>query len=180
MQSHKKTTALSIFLILMTLTGFRTLSQELKKGDQAPEIQQQLVSGKEFKLSDLRGQLVLIDFWAAWCKPCRKANPEIVELYKEYKNEEFENGTGLEIVSISLDFKREMWTSAIEQDNLTWPYHLGGESGWKNPAVKKYNVSSIPTSFLVDGDGMIIGANLRGDELEKILRKYRKREFFFF
>jgi thiol-disulfide isomerase/thioredoxin len=170
-------TALFLILVLFSLP---LISQELKTGEQAPEINQKLITGEEFQLSDLRGKIVLIDFWAAWCKPCRKANPEIVKLYHKYKDKEFDNADGFTIVSVSLDFKREMWENAIEVDKLDWPYHVGGESGWKNPAAKRYQVKSIPNSFLVDGDGKLLGMNLRGEEIEDILKEERKGGFFLF
>jgi len=169
-----------IAIVLLLLLSLSATGQELRKGDKAPEIKQKLITGEKFQLSDLRGKMVLVDFWAGWCKPCRKENPEIVELYHEYKDEDFKNGNGFTIVSVSLDFSPKMWKNAIEQDKLEWPYHVGGQGGWKNPAAKTYNVTSIPQSFLIDGDGTIIGANLRADDLEKILRKKKKGGFLFF
>lgn len=171
---------LLIFFSFLSLLSLSLHAQQLKPGDKAPEIQQELITGENFKLSDLRGKVVLIDFWAGWCKPCRKENPEIVKLYKKYKDEEFENGNGFTIVSVSLDFSQKLWKKAIEQDKLEWPYHIGGKMGWKNPAAKKYQVTSIPNSFLVDGDGVIIEVNLRADDLEKTLKKQKKGGFFFF
>jgi thiol-disulfide isomerase/thioredoxin len=168
------------FFVLISFFSVSLYGQELKAGDPAPEIEQRLVTGEEFKLSDLRGQLVLVDFWAAWCKPCRKINPEWVKLYHKYKDKEFEDGNGFTIVSVSLDFHEKMWKKAIETDELDWPYHVGGESGWKNPAALKYNVKSIPTSFLVAGDGTLLGVHLHGYEVEDILKQQRKGGFFFF
>jgi thiol-disulfide isomerase/thioredoxin len=169
-----------MLLSLLSVLTLNVFSQPLKPGDKAPEIEQVLVSGEDFQLSELRGTLVLVDFWAAWCKPCRKENPELVKLYNEYKDETFENAEGFTIVSISLDFKKEMWESAIKKDGLVWPYHVGDMKGWNTEAARMYNVKSIPTSFLIDGDGTIIGTHLRGDDLKEAIKDERKRKSFFF
>jgi len=169
-----------ILLSLFTVVALKVFSQPLKPGDKAPEINQELLGGDTFELSELRGKLVLIDFWAAWCKPCRKENPELVKLYRKYKDETFENAEGFTIVSVSLDFKKEMWEGAIEKDSLLWPYHIGDMKGWNTEVARKYNVKSIPTSFLIDGNGKIIGTHLRGDDLEEAIKDERKRKSFFF
>jgi thiol-disulfide isomerase/thioredoxin len=176
----KRKTYKSKRLILLILFGLLTLhlnGQELKPGDKAPEIEQKLITGEDFKLSDLRGKLVMLDFWAAWCKPCRQINPLLVQLYEEYKDVEYKNAEGFTIVSVSLDHNIEMCKKAIEKDNLYWPYHIGGKSGWKHPAALQYNVNSIPTSFLIDADGKLIGVYMRGDEVERALRKRKKGNF---
>ena len=169
----------AITLIIALIISLHTFGQELKVGDKAPDIVQNLVTGEEFHLSELKGKMVLIDFWASWCKPCRHENPNIVEVYKEYKDESFKNGEGFTVLSVSLDFKKDSWEKAIKTDNLEWPYHVSDSKGWRNEAAQAYNVKSIPASFLIDGDGIIIGMNLRGDDLESALKKQRKKKFFF-
>lgn len=167
-------------LLLVTIIfSFKLFSQELKVGDKAPEIIQNLVSGEEFQLSVLTGKVVLIDFWASWCKPCRKENPHIVEIYKKYKDASFKNGEGFTVLSVSLDFKKEMWEKAIIDDSLEWTNHVSDLKGWKNKAAVAYNVKSIPQSFLIDGDGIIIGLNLRAEDLEKQLKKQLKKKSLF-
>lgn len=168
-----------ITLIAALILSLQTFGQELKVGDKAPEITQTMVTGEEFNLSELRGKMVLIDFWASWCKPCRKENPNIVEVYKKYKDETFKNGEGFTVLSVSLDFKKDAWKKAIKADNLKWPYHVSDSKGWRNHAAQTYQVKSIPASFLIDGDGIIVGMNLRGDDLESALKKQRKKKFFF-
>lgn len=132
-----------------------------KKGSMAPKFEITSPSGKTLKLSKLKGKVVLIDFWASWCRPCRLENPNVVEAYNKYHRMKFENGKSFEVFSISLDKNEEAWKAAIEKDGLSWKYH-----GWdKGGEVStKYGVSSIPTAFLVDGTGKIVasGRELRG------------------
>jgi peroxiredoxin len=122
------------------------------------------VDGTELKLSDLRGKVVLVDFWASWCRPCRLANPEVVALYAKYKDQ------GFEILGISLDRNTAAWEKAIEKDNLTW-YHVSDLKGWQNAAAQLYGVRSIPQTLLIDEEGKIIARNLKGAALEAKLKE---------
>ncbi|MEZ4687570.1 MAG: TlpA disulfide reductase family protein [Bacteroidia bacterium] len=110
-------------------------------GAQAPEIEMQTPDGKTMKLSDLRGKYVLIDFWASWCGPCRKENPNVKKVYAKYKDQ------GFEILGVSLDRDKNRWVSAIEADGLPWP-HVSDLKQWKNEAAQTYGVSSIPYTVL--------------------------------
>jgi len=168
-----------ILLVTISLITFNLYSQELKVGDKAPEIIQNLITGEEFSLYELKGQMVLIDFWAAWCKPCRKENPNVVEVYQKYKDEKFKNGEKFTVFSVSLDAKKEMWEKAVVDDQLIWPYHVSDLKGWRNSAARMYGVQSIPSNFLIDGDGVIIAINLRGDDLDAVLKKHRKKKAIF-
>ena len=131
----------------------------------APEIAQTDTAGLVRKLSDLKGKVVLIDFWASWCGPCRKENPNVVAAYKKYRDK------GFEIFSVSLDQDRSRWISAIQQDGLIWSNHVSDLKYWQNEAAGKYGVSSIPRTVLVDRNGIITNHNLRGEALEHKLKE---------
>ncbi len=131
----------------------------LEIGQTAPEIVLKSPEGKTFKLSDLKDKIVLLDFWASWCKPCRIENPNVVQLYKEFKE------NGFTIFSVSLDQKLEPWQKAIDTDQLIWPYHVSDLKGWYSTAAQKYGIESIPSTFLLDKGNKIVAYNLRGDKL---------------
>jgi thiol-disulfide isomerase/thioredoxin len=135
------------------------------EGSVAMDIIQADTSGNPRKLSDTRGKVVLLDFWASWCGPCRKENPTVVKLYHKYKDK------GFTVFSVSLDQKKDRWIGAIKKDGLIWPDHVSDLRGWGNQAAKKYGVGSIPATFLLDKDGKIIGKNLRGFALEARLKQ---------
>jgi len=131
-------------------------------GEAAPEITLPTPEGSELSLSDLRGKVVLIDFWASWCKPCRAENPNVVRIYNQYKDQ------GFEILGVSLDRSKEAWVQAIQQDNLTWK-HVSDLQFWNSEAAQVYGVSSIPYTVLVDREGNVIADRLRGGGLESKL-----------
>ena len=146
-------------------------TQVLHIGDKAPELSFKDPDGNIRSLSDLRGKVVLIDFWASWCRPCRMENPNLVKTYKKYKDANFKNADGFEIYSVSLDRNKTDWTRAIEQDNLTWDNHVSDLKFWQSEAASKYNVNAIPATFLVDAEGTIIAKDLRGATLDRTLEK---------
>lgn len=140
---------------------------QLFVGDMAPEIELPDTEGNMFKLSSLRGQYVLLDFWAAWCRPCRMENPNVVAAYQKYKNK------GFTVLGVSLDRDKNAWLTAIQQDNLTWT-HISDLQFWQSAAARTYNVSSIPKSFLLDKEGRIIAMDLRGPALDAKLSEILK------
>ncbi len=162
-----------VILILLALVAKATNPQNNKIGininNKAPNIIEENPDGATFELYDLKGKLVLIDFWASWCGPCRHENPNIVANYEKYKNKKFTNGDGFTVFSVSLDQNKNRWTNAIEQDSLIWPYHVSDLKGWYAEHAKTYRVNSIPSSFLINGDGIIVAKNIRGPMLNKTL-----------
>ncbi|UII26034.1 AhpC/TSA family protein [Fulvivirga maritima] len=138
--------------------------KNLAVGKVAPDIALPNPDGEVVKLSSLRGNYVLVDFWAKWCGPCRRENPNVVRLYDKYHEE------GFEVYGVSLDRRREDWLQAIEQDNLHWT-QVSDLKYWNSEAAKLYNVKAIPFALLLDPDGVIIGKNLRGKELEDKLEE---------
>lgn len=138
-------------------------------GSEAPNIELPSPDGKTYSLKDLRGKVVLLDFWASWCGPCRKENPTVVAAYNKYKSK------GFEIFSVSLDKAKEPWIKAIEQDKLSWQYHVSDLQFWQSAPARTYGVSSIPASFLLDKEGKIIATNLRGAALDEKLAEVLKK-----
>jgi peroxiredoxin len=130
-----------------------------RAGQEAPEITLPTPEGGEMSLSDLRGKVVLIDFWASWCKPCRAENPRVVQMYNQYKDQ------GFEIFGVSLDRTKDAWVTAIEKDGLEWP-HVSDLKFWQSAAAQAYGVSAIPHTVLLDRNGKIVAEKLRGPALE--------------
>ncbi|RMF23055.1 MAG: TlpA family protein disulfide reductase [Bacteroidetes bacterium] len=145
----------------------------------APDIRLPSPSGKEYALSDLKGKVVLLDFWASWCGPCRRENPNVVKIYKKYKDQGFTvfsvSLDGLdsrtkarfnseELIQQQLEISKQRWVKAIEQDGLEWPYHVSDLKKWECAPARLYGVTSIPRTFLIDREGRIAAVNLRGAE----------------
>lgn len=130
-------------------------------GNIAPDFSGLTPEGKTLSLNDVKSKVTIIDFWASWCKPCRRENPNVVKLYEKYHDK------GLEIIGVSLDNngQKNRWVKAIEQDGLTWP-QISNLKGWKEPVAVQYGVRSIPATFILDKTGKIVATRLRGKALE--------------
>ncbi|MFO8235557.1 MAG: TlpA disulfide reductase family protein [Bacteroidales bacterium] len=142
----------------------QTASGNISIGEKAPDIALPTPEGDTVSLHSLRGEYVLLDFWAAWCKPCRVENPKLVEAYKKYKDK------GFEIYQVSLDRERKDWEDAIEKDKLEW-INVSDLKFWNSSAAQKYNIQSIPANYLLNEEGEIIEKDLRGDALDQKLNE---------
>jgi thiol-disulfide isomerase/thioredoxin len=150
---------------------YLTLMAELNKlpaGSVSPEISLNTIDGKPLSLSSFRGKIVLVDFWASWCAPCRRENPQLVEIYKKYKNQNFE------IFGVSLDENIAAWKNAVEKDGITWP-QVSDLKRWESSVVKEFQIEAIPYNILLDASGNIIAKGIRSEELDiKIMEAISK------
>jgi peroxiredoxin len=151
--------------IKKTLDGVKTAEKKndtsaaaVEIGAVAPDFSAPNPEGTSVSLKSALGKLTLIDFWASWCGPCRKENPNVVSLYNDF------HAKGLNIIGVSLDQKADKWKEAITKDQLTWT-HISNLQGWEDPIAKRYSVDGIPATFLLDEKGVVIARDLRGDEL---------------
>lgn len=135
---------------------------KLASGSTAPDFTFDTPDGKKLSLSSLKGKVLLVDFWASWCAPCRKENPNVARMYKKYHDK------GFDVLGVSLDDSKEKWVEAIKKDGLMW-HHVSDLQGWRSEACRLYGIESIPFAILLDKDGKIIGKNLRGALLEQKL-----------
>jgi thiol-disulfide isomerase/thioredoxin len=161
-------------------------AQPVAVGVEAPEINLPNPDGKKMALSALRGEVVLLDFWASWCRPCRITNPHVVEMYKKYNRKGFDifnvslDGLGdkrlaayrndATMIAQAMDLEKSKWKAAIKQDNLTWKNHVSELRSWNSPVAATYGVNSIPKTFLIDRKGIIRYQNLRGQALEDAIK----------
>ncbi len=152
-----------LLFFLFLFKGFQT-SAQAKYGDQAPEISLPSVNGDTLRLSELKGKVVLLDFWASWCGPCRVSNKELVKIYTKYKDK------GFEIFGVSLDDNKKDWMRAIKNDRIKWQQVMDA-GGFASTVAQRWFIYAIPTSFLIDKSGKLIAMDLSGKGLEKALKE---------
>ena len=151
-----------LFLLLLFVTAITSVSGQAKYGKPAMEIKLPSLEGDSLALSSFKGKVVLLDFWASWCGPCRLTNKDLVKLYAKYKDK------GFEIYSVSIDDNVNAWKKAVKKDKITWK-QVNAHGGWEAKTAVDWNIYQIPTSYLIDKNGTLVAMDLEGKELEAML-----------
>lgn len=167
---------LPLVLVLFLVGKHFYMKPAYASGEIAPAFSGQLPSGENFQLSDLKGKMVLLDFWGSWCGPCRHENPHLVQFYNKYQKAQYKDIDGFEVVNVGVETDGKRWTRAIQKDGLNWPYHVLDLATslrfFDSPIAKEYGVKEVPTKFLLNPRGEIIGVNLSFAEMGEMLDKH--------
>lgn len=179
--SAKKVNTVLLVLVILLLVGslgyrewnaYRYARIGVQVGETAPDIELPDTGGVKIKLSSLRGHYVLVDFWAAWCRPCREENPNLMLAYETFSRKPMKGGGSFKVYSVSADENRQQWLAAIQKDHLKGPVHVCDLLGWNSPALTSYGIHSIPHNVLLDPEGRVLATGLRGGMLQQELEKY--------
>jgi len=160
---YTRTLGIIALLALVAFVFYKYRQPRFAAGEKTPDFEVGLLTGERAKLSDLKGKYVLLQFWGSWCGPCRKENPELVALYQKYHDR------GFEIFSIALEQNSQAWQNAITQDGLVWKYHSMESSEFVGGIAQQFNIKSIPATFLLTAEGVIMGVNLKPEYIDKML-----------
>jgi thiol-disulfide isomerase/thioredoxin len=139
-------------------------------GEIAPDFTMQMANGSEFQLLSLKGQYVLVDFWGSWCGPCLQEAPELKRIYETFHGKKFTDAQGFEMVSVGIEQDKNRWLAAINRMEMNWQYHVSDFKNLESPVAKQYGVRVIPTKFLINTEGVIIGVNQPIEVIEKFLQ----------
>lgn len=170
---------LTIGISLLIVLGYYAgrayyLKPRLVQGQKAFDIVEKLPDGTDFSLSELKGKYVLLDFWGTWCGPCLQTHPALVELYHRFHSHSYTDADDFEIVSVAVESHNRNWQNIINQDQLNWPYHFITTQLFDSPIVRAYNVKQLPTKFLINPKGIIIGVDPSMSQIAKILQEKLK------
>ncbi len=158
-----KTTLFFLFLSLLLACSEQADTVEIAIGSQAPAFQAQLLNKEAFELDQLKGKYVLLDFWGSWCAPCRKEHPDLVKIYQKFSGQKLQGANGFEIVSVAIEKDSSAWTSAIQKDQLPWPFQIMEQTEKLNkvkvPIAQAYKIEKVPARFLLSPEGVIVGVN---------------------